>query len=192
MKLEREGQRVCIRPMKLEDAKALHELRTRNLEFFTPYEPLRQKLVMSLTDYEDRIRDDIRHWREQTGYTFGVFLKESRELVGRVSLSNIVYGAWKNCTIGYFLDQARNGQGLMTEAVALAVDFALTDGGLHRVQAAVMPWNQGSIRVVEKVGFRFEGLSKHYLQINGKWEDHNIYAITQEDWVKKLPKEQRP
>ncbi|PWK09618.1 GNAT family N-acetyltransferase [Tumebacillus permanentifrigoris] len=184
MKLQRDGKRVSLRPMKSEYARALYELRTRNQAFFTPFEPLQQKLVMTLADYQERIRDDVRHWRDQTGYSFGVFLQESGELIGRVSLSNIVYGAWKNCTIGYFLDQAHNGQGLMTEAVALAVDFALTDGGLHRVQAAVMPWNLGSVRVVEKVGFRFEGLSKYYLQINGQWEDHNIYAITQEDWVR--------
>ncbi|KEO81562.1 GNAT family N-acetyltransferase [Tumebacillus flagellatus] len=184
MNLRRDGERVYIRPMKRSDAAALYEVRTRNLDFFQTYEPIRAKLVLSLEDYQARIEDDILHWQEQTGYTFGVFLRETDEFVGRVSLSNIVYGAWKNCTIGYFMDQRHNGKGYTTEAVALAVDFALTDGGLHRVQAAVMPWNQASIRVVEKVGFRFEGLSKWYLQINGKWEDHNIYAVTQEDWHK--------
>ncbi|MBL0389201.1 GNAT family N-acetyltransferase [Tumebacillus sp. ITR2] len=184
MKLRRDGESVYVRPMKLDDAEALYEMRTRNQDFFQTYEPIRQKLVMTLEDYRDRISDDIQHWRDQTGFTFGVFLQETNEFVGRVSLSNIVYGAWKNCTIGYFMDQAHNGKGYTTEAVSLAVDFALTDGQLHRVQAAVMPWNQASVRVVEKVGFRFEGLSKWYLQINGNWEDHNIYAITQEDWNK--------
>lgn len=182
MKVRRDGEQVYIRPMKQTDAMALFEMRTRNQDFFQTYEPLRAKLVMTLEDYQARIEDDLQHWHEQTGYTFGVFLQETDELVGRVSLSNITYGAWKNCTIGYSMDQRQNGRGYTTEAVSLVVDFALTDGGLHRVQAAVMPWNLASIRVVEKVGFRLEGLSKWYLQINGKWEDHNIYAITQEDW----------
>lgn len=184
MKLRREGERVYIRPIKLDDAEALYELRTQNQDFFQPFEPIRAKLVTSVEDTQNAIRDDILRWQDKTGYTFGIFLRETNELLGRVSLSNIVYGAWKNCTIGYFLDQAHNGKGYTTEAVTLAVGFALEDGGLHRVQAAVMPWNIRSVRVVEKVGFRFEGLSKWYLQINGKWEDHNIYAITQEDWVK--------
>jgi [ribosomal protein S5]-alanine N-acetyltransferase len=99
-----------------------------------------------------------------------------------VALSNIVRGAWQNCTVGYYVDQTRNGRGYATEALGLATGFALTQAGLHRVQAGVMPRNAASIRVVEKNGFRFEGLARHYLQINGVWEDHNIYALTAENW----------
>lgn len=98
-----------------------------------------------------------------------------------MNLSNVVRGAWGNCTIGYFVDHGRNGLGYATEAVGLAVRFAFDHAGLHRVQAAVMPRNVRSIRVVEKNGFRYEGLARRYLQIDGRWEDHNIYAITVED-----------
>lgn len=115
-------------------------------------------------------------------YAFGIFEAGTGALAGRVSLSNIVRGAWDNCTVGYYVDRERNGRGYATEALRLATGFALSDAGLHRVQAGVMPRNTASIRVVEKNGFRFEGLARHYLQINGVWEDHNIYAMTAEDW----------
>jgi [ribosomal protein S5]-alanine N-acetyltransferase len=79
------------------------------------------------------------------------------------------------------VDEARNGRGYATEALRLVTRFALGAAGLHRVQAGVMPRNTASIRVVEKNGFRFEGLARNYLQINGVWEDHNLYAFTTED-----------
>ncbi len=84
--------------------------------------------------------------------------------------------------MGYFLDEKYNGKGITTEAVRLAIGFAFGSAKLHRVQAAVMPRNLGSIRVLEKVGFRYDGFSAYYLQINGVWEDHNLYSITRECW----------
>jgi ribosomal-protein-alanine N-acetyltransferase len=103
-------------------------------------------------------------------------------LVGRVSLDNVVRGAWQNATLGYFVDQEHNGKGIATEAVRLSAAYAFKEASLHRIQAGVMPRNARSIRVLEKVGFRFEGVSLRYLQINGVWEDHNMYALTLEDW----------
>lgn len=75
-----------------------------------------------------------------------------------------------------------NGRGYMTDAVRLAVAFAFEHANLHRVQAAVMPRNIGLIRVLGKVGFRYEGFAEYYLKINGVWEHHNIYSITREFW----------
>jgi ribosomal-protein-alanine N-acetyltransferase len=121
---------------------------------------------------------------KQTGFAFGIFLLENDELLGRVTLSNVARGAWQNATMGYFLDREHNGRGYTTDAVKLAVEFAFAEARLHRVQAGVMPRNLGSIRVLEKNGFRYEGKSMRYLQINGAWEDHNMYAITAEEWTK--------
>ncbi|MGW9530803.1 GNAT family N-acetyltransferase [Paenibacillus terrae] len=85
-------------------------------------------------------------------------------------------------TLDYFLDEQYNGQGFTTEAVRLALKFAFGPGGLRRVQAGVMPRNKGSIQVLEKVGFRYDGFAEYYLKINGVWEHHNLYSITQEYW----------
>jgi ribosomal-protein-alanine N-acetyltransferase len=93
-----------------------------------------------------------------------------------------VRGAWQNATLGYFVGEAWGGRGYASEAVRQAVEFAFNRIGLHRVQAAVMPRNVRSIRVVEKNGFRLEGMAERYLQIDGRWEDHLIYSITSDEW----------
>ena len=91
-------------------------------------------------------------------------------------------GAFLNAYLGYWIDAEHEGRGLMTESVTAAVDFVFTVVGLHRVQAAVMPRNLGSARVLEKVGFRREGYAERYLAIAGTWEDHLIFGLTAEEW----------
>jgi ribosomal-protein-alanine N-acetyltransferase len=125
--------------------------------------------------------------RRDVRYAFGVFLKESDALIGRVALSNVSRGAWQNATLGYYIDEAHNGHGYATEAVRLALQFAFGPAGLHRVQAAVLPRNIASRRVLEKAGFSREGRSTKYLQINGVWEDHETFAMTLEDWRGNAP-----
>jgi [ribosomal protein S5]-alanine N-acetyltransferase len=180
--MERYGKHIHLRPFQLTDAPELLALRKRNQAFLRPFEPHMPDHHFTLEGQREGIEAAIRKWENDVGYTFGIFTVDSHELIGRLSLSNVVRGAWHSCTIGYFLDESRNGQGLTTEAVRLAVEFAFDDAKLHRVQGAVMPRNLGSIRVLEKVGFRHEGLARYYLKINENWEDHNIYSITVEDW----------
>ncbi len=115
-------------------------------------------------------------------YSFGIFENDGDALVGHVVLSNVARAAWQNATLGYFVGLDHNGRGYATQGVALALRFAFGDARLHRVQAAVMPRNVASKRVLEKNAFRYEGHSLRYLEINGVWEDHDIYAITIEEW----------
>jgi ribosomal-protein-alanine N-acetyltransferase len=180
-----QGQHVYIRRIEVQDAPQILTLRIRNRSFLKPFEPEHLHVDSQFTiDSQIQLAEQaVENWEKGLAYSFGIFLQDSDDLIGRVNLSNIVRGAWQNCTIGYFMDQAMNGRGYMTEAVRLAVSFAFGKAKLHRVQAAIMPRNIGSIRVIEKSGFRYEGLSKHYLQINGIWEDHKIFALTKEDIV---------
>jgi [ribosomal protein S5]-alanine N-acetyltransferase len=164
-----------------DDADELLELRRRNVAFLQPWEPLRPEGFLTPASQRADLEWSLRQRQAGLAYSFGIFEVASGALAGRVALSNIVRAAWQNCTLGYYVDEARNGRGYATEAVRLATGFALGHGGLHRVQAAVMPGNRASIRVVEKNCFRFEGLARRYLQIAGVWEDHNIYAATAED-----------
>ena len=172
--------RITLRPFALDDAEALLGLRLKNRAFLTPFEPIRPTNVYTLSAQRDQIVADEDGFAYGRRYAFGIYLSD--ELVGRVSLDNVVRGAWQNATMGYFVDRDHNGQGIATEAVRGAVAYGFENAGLHRIQAGVMPRNVASIRVLEKVGFRFEGLSLRYLQINGVWEDHNIYALTAEEW----------
>jgi [ribosomal protein S5]-alanine N-acetyltransferase len=103
-------------------------------------------------------------------------------IVGMTQLSPVHRGPWRNANLGYWVAEDRGGRGHATEAVHRTVAFAFEQAGLHRVQAAVMPRNEASIRVLMKNAFRREGVAERYLQIAGVWEDHVILAITSEEW----------
>lgn len=175
---------LYLRPLQTEDAAELLELRLRNHEFLQPFEPIRPASYLTLEGQQEQIAMAQRDFANQAAFAFGVFQTDSDQMIGRVALSNVARGAWQNTTLGYFLDKELNGKGYTTQAVKLVLRFAFTEAKLHRVQAGVMPHNLGSIRVLEKNGFRFEGCSLRYLMINGVWEDHNMYAITVEEWTK--------
>src|SRR6185437_2002359 len=96
---------------------------------------------------------------------------------------SVAPAAGENAYLGYWIDAEHQGRGLMTEAVRAATTFALEAAGLHRVQAAVMPRNGASQRVLEKAGYRREGLATRYLCIAGIWEDHVLFATTAEEWA---------
>lgn len=180
MRLQSRG--IYLRPLKLDDARDLLALRVRNRAFLQPWEPAQSNDHFTLAWQTEVIEQAIANWESGAGYAFGIFHADTDDLIGRVNLSNVVRGAWESCTIGYFVDQSYTGRGYMTEAVRLAVRFAFEEAKLHRVQAEVMPRNQASIRVLEKVGFHYEGYAEYYLKINGVWEHHNIYSITREHW----------
>jgi [ribosomal protein S5]-alanine N-acetyltransferase len=174
------GSLCVVRDLRRADAEAMLDLRARNREFFTPFEPVLPAEHFTMDAQRDAIELGNLAWDDDREYTFGVVLRAG-PLVGRVRLSVVVRGPWQNANIGYYVDRATNGRGICTEAVGLVVRFAFDRLDLHRVQAAVMPRNAPSIRVLEKNGFRREGLAPNYLQINGTWEDHVIFAITADD-----------
>ena len=103
--------------------------------------------------------------------------------MGRIQLSGISPAPFENAHLGYFVSERHNGRGYATAAVRQAVAVAFGELALHRVQAAVIPGNVASIRVLEKIGFREEGLARRYLQIAGVWQDHKLYAVTAEEWA---------
>ncbi len=114
-------------------------------------------------------------------YSYGIFKRDSEELIGSIGLFKVERGPAHSCIMGYVLDKAHNGQGYMTETIPLLVNYAFEELQLHRIEAGVKPANLGSIRVLEKSGFHQEGIARKNLKINGKWEDHLILAIINED-----------
>ncbi|UQZ84848.1 Putative ribosomal N-acetyltransferase YdaF [Paenibacillus konkukensis] len=172
---------IYLRPLDLTDAPALQELRAASRDYHRPFEPLRPDDQFTLAFQEEQIRQNLLDSKHDKSYIFGIFLCEGDRLIGRISLTSVFRGPWQNANIGYYMDCRFAGKGYMTLAVKLAVQHALCGLKLHRVQGAVMPRNTPSIRVLEKAGFRYEGLARNYLHIHGVWEDHNIYAVTSED-----------
>lgn len=109
-------------------------------------------------------------------YSFGIFLNESEELIGDISLVEIMADSTKKWILGYVLDGFHHGKGYMTEAIALVLEFAFKEAGLKRIEAGAKPDNVGSIRVLTKAGFqKVEAEAHHKVLINGKAEDHVMF-----------------
>jgi [ribosomal protein S5]-alanine N-acetyltransferase len=176
------GDQVEIRPYGPEDVDDLLGLRLDNRTFLEPLEPVRPDSFYSREGQSAFIDTAAKDWEADRNYYFGVFLLDTGVLVGHVSISNVARGAWQNATIGYYVDRSSNNRGIGTEAVRLATSFAFEHADLHRVQAGVMPRNKPSLRVLEKAGYRYEGRSERYLKINDVWEDHEMFAVTKEEW----------
>ena len=174
---------TAIRPLEAADLPALVEARVRNRAFLTEWEPTRDESFFTPAGQARELALDDAAWRTATGFPFAILDASANDrLIGRVALANIVRGVWQNATLGYWISQDAGSRGHATAAVRLALRFAFDVAGLHRVQPAIMPRNVRSRRVVEKCGFRHEGVALRYLKINGVWEDHDLYAMTAEDW----------
>ncbi|HEX2911905.1 MAG TPA: GNAT family N-acetyltransferase [Chloroflexia bacterium] len=178
-----QNDRLLLRLLEKNDAPKLLAAYSDNKQFLKPWEPTRSEDFYTLDYMRAMIGASYEQAREDLLYSFGIFLKSTGELIGRITLSGIIRGAFQSANVGYFLAEKHNGQGYMTDAVHLVVRFAFQELHLHRVAAATLLHNHGSMRVLEKAGFRREGLARHYLKIDNVWQDHYLFAITVEDTV---------
>jgi ribosomal-protein-alanine N-acetyltransferase len=182
-RLRLEDPPTAVRPTSPDDAEEQLALRRANRDHTGPWDPRRDESFYTAAGQRLELELDQRAWAAGTAYAFAVLaMDEGDRLIGRVALANVVRGPWQNATLGYWIDHRAGGRGHATRAVRLALRYAFDEVGLHRVQPAIIPRNAKSLRVAEKVGFRREGRALRYLKINGTWEDHEIYALTSEDW----------
>lgn len=178
------GRRVMLRPLTAADFDAWREVRRRCGEWLTRWEPSRQ--ASAPDPVEDReafaVRCAARRRERQlgTGYAFGIFVDGA--FGGEININAVHRGAFQSAYVGYWVDHDLAGKGYMPESVVAVFQHAFDDLGLHRLQISIVPRNQASRRVVEKLGLRDEGVAARYLEINGVWEDHVRYAITSEEW----------
>jgi ribosomal-protein-alanine N-acetyltransferase len=169
---------VELRLPDLEDAGTFLDLVVRNRDHFRPYEPRRPPAYFTLAGQRDQIAAARRQADLGERFEFGIWERDGGALVGRISLGGISRGALQNAYLGYGIDLDHGGRGYATQAVSLAVAVAFDDLRLHRVQAAVVPENKASARVLEKCGFLEEGLARRYLFLDGQWKDHRMFALT--------------
>lgn len=172
------GPRLTLRPFRPDDASKLLEIQWANREALDPWMPSRSPDFYTETAQGKQVQADLERWQADLGYAFAV--EYEGMLIGRVALSNVVRGAWQSATLGYWVDSRFQSRGFATEAVTGTLKGAFRVMELHRVQAAIMLKNAPSLRVVEKLGFFYEGLAPRYLQIAGQWEDHKIFSLTVE------------
>ncbi|WP_421385433.1 GNAT family N-acetyltransferase [Bacillus salacetis] len=172
-----EGKSIYLRDFHEKDAVELLRLQLENRPFFEKYSMSRPADFYTEEAQEKRIWKFTLDKQNDEGYNFGIFHNETHDLLGTINLFQVLRGSLQSAFIGYFLDRKFNGRGFTTEAVKLIVRYGFDELKLHRIEAGVMPHNSASIRVLEKSGFHKEGIARKNVNINGKWEDHQVLAI---------------
>ncbi|THJ65509.1 GNAT family N-acetyltransferase [Arthrobacter echini] len=176
---------LVLRPIRYRDKAIWTAVRNRNAEWLAPWEASNPDPDGQLPTYHQMVRSLTAQAR--TGQALPFLITEQQpgsrdaRLVGQLTVSGITWGSALSATLGYWVDAARAGRGIAPTAVALATDYCFDELGLHRMEINIRPENRASLRVVEKLRFRDEGLRPRYLHIAGQWADHRSFALTAED-----------
>ncbi|WP_422933815.1 GNAT family N-acetyltransferase [Sinomonas sp. P47F7] len=176
---------VGLRPIRQSDRLEWMGLRARNAEWLAPWEASNPQPGGSLPTFRQMVRSLTQQAHEGSALPFVITLAgpDARKppIVGQLTVSSIVWGSALMATLGYWVDHEHAGHGIAPTAVALATDHCFFSLGLHRMEINIRPENSPSLRVVEKLGFRYEGLRPRYLHIAGEWADHESFALTAEE-----------
>ena len=175
-----------LRPPRANDVGELRRVLRHNYAHLKPWNPAPRpgEDPSSITEVSNTVLRQRREWKNGRSFVFMVSFGASPErFIGKIAFNGVMRGAMHGAYLGYWMDLDHQNGGLCTEALRAALDFAFDDAELHRVQAAIMPHNAPSLRVIEKLGFRREGYAERYLQIAGAWEDHILFARTREEHV---------
>ncbi|WNJ89329.1 GNAT family protein [Bosea sp. 685] len=174
-------QNLALRAPVATDYAAWAVLRMESREFLTPWEPVWNEDDLTRTSFRLRVKRAAREIATDEAYSLFIFDTRSEILLGGLTLGLVRRGVAQACTLGYWMGERHAGKGYMTEAVRGALRFAFQDLALHRVEAACLPNNEPSKRLLERVGFQSEGMARAYLRINGSWADHLLYAALSSD-----------
>ncbi len=175
------GERVTLRAPAWRDYNEWASLRRESRAFLEPWEPRWPPDELEKAAWRMRLRRYRDDAATGTAAAFFIFANETDRLAGGITLGNIRHGVAQSGQIGYWIGQRYAGQGYMVEAIRLLVPYAFDTLRLHRIEAACIPDNARSMRVLEKAGFKREGLLRSYLRINGSWQDHYLYALIAND-----------
>ncbi|WP_075217007.1 GNAT family N-acetyltransferase [Mongoliimonas terrestris] len=174
--------RVLLRPPVLADHVAWVALREESRLFLKPWEPVWAADDLTRSAFKRRVKLYHRAAREDLGYAFFLFrVDEPHVLLGGITLSNVRRGVIQSCSLGYWMGERYAGKGYMTEAVRTIITYVFHDLKLHRLEAASIPHNTRSIRLLEKAGFSREGFARRFLMIDGRWQDHILFALLSDD-----------
>jgi ribosomal-protein-alanine N-acetyltransferase len=175
------GQGVMLRTPQMSDFAAWAELREASRAFLTPWEPTWPLDDLTRSAFRQRMRRYAEDLRADQAYPFFIFRSDDNALVGGLALANIRRGVAQAGSLGYWIGARFARRGYMTAAVRALIPVAFDVLRLHRLEAACIPTNYASIRLLEKTGFQREGYARSYLCINGTWQDHLLYALLHSD-----------
>lgn len=175
------GLEVYLRYPRMPDFKAWAKLRAESREFLTPWEPTWARDELTKGAFRRRVKRYQKEARLDSAYAFFVYRHADDQLLGGCTLSNVRRGVTQACALGYWIGERFARQGFMYDAVRALIPFVFSTLGLHRMEAACLPTNEASQNLLTKAGFRQEGLARKYLQINGEWRDHVLFALLDDD-----------
>jgi ribosomal-protein-alanine N-acetyltransferase len=178
--------RLYLRPPRRADWADWAEVRGESREFLVPWEPTWPDDALTKSAFRRRLARYAEDWSRDLGYSFFIFRRVDDMIVGGISIANVRRGVAQTCSFGYWMGKRYARNGYMTEAVHGACGFVFDQLSLHRVEAACLPSNEPSKGVLRQSGFRYEGLAKRYLKINGIWQDHMQFALLREEFYPNL------
>ncbi|MFV0279999.1 MAG: GNAT family N-acetyltransferase [Rhodoblastus sp.] len=184
------GDGVYLRPAEMADVQNWARLREHSRNFLSPWEPVWPADDLTRMAFRRRIKRQAEEMARDEAFAFLIFRARDKALVGGLTIGQIRRGVAQAATVGYWAGVDFAGQGYMSRALRAAVAYGFSSLRLHRMEAACLPGNIASIRVLESAGFRREGLARSYLRINGRWQDHLLFAVLESD--PPLPPRLRP
>jgi [ribosomal protein S5]-alanine N-acetyltransferase len=178
------GDGVELRAPELGDFEAWAALREQSRAFLAPWEPLWPANDLTRSAYRARLRRYGRDVRADAAYPFFIVRTADDTLVGGLTLGQVRRGVAQAASLGYWMGEAYAHKGYMTAAVRALAPFVFQTLRLRRIEAACLPNNLASIRLLERIGFQREGYARSYLCINGEWRDHLLYALLSTDPIR--------
>lgn len=175
------GPRVHLRFPHPDDWRGWAELRATSRDHLVPFEPQWSEDSLTEPAFRRRMSRNLRDWHNDLSRCFFVFLPDIG-IIGGINLNNICRGAAQYASLGYWLGAPYQGHGYMHEAASLVIEYAFADCDLHRVNAATLPHNGRSMKMLRRLGFSEEGFAKSYIQINGTWQDHVLFGLPIESY----------
>ncbi|MCZ6590827.1 MAG: GNAT family protein [Alphaproteobacteria bacterium] len=175
------GGKVYLRSPTERDWRAYVEVRAASRKFLEPWEPTWPPDALGREAYFRRLNRYAADWRDGVGHSFFIFGNDDNALLGGISMSNVRRGVAQCGTLGYWIGEPHARQGYMNEALRLIIEFCFGQLGLHRIEAACLPHNDASQKLLQRADFTQDGYARKYLKIRGEWQDHLLYSLLAED-----------
>ncbi len=176
-----ETERLTLRPPEMADFNTWAELRDQSRDYLEPWEPAWAANHLTRRAFLQRVSWAKRSIRDGSAFPLFLIRRQDRLLLGAITLDNVRRGPSQSAVLGYWTGEPYARQGYMREAISAVVHHAFTKLDLSRVEAACLPENIASRGVLEKSGFKYEGVAQSYLEINGRWRNHVLYAALRLD-----------
>jgi ribosomal-protein-alanine N-acetyltransferase len=176
------GDKVYLRAPAERDWRAYVEVRTVSRKFLEPWEPAWPQDALGREAFMRRLNRYAENWRDDVGHNFFIFRSSDDALIGGISLSNVRHGVAQCGTLGYWVGEPHTRKGYMSEALRLITEFCFGQLALHRIEAACLPHNEASQKLLQRAGFTQDGYARKYLKIRGEWHDHLLFSLLAEDF----------